>query len=267
MSDTDDPTFYIGLTMAGAISAGAYTAGVLDTLFEALDRHNQRFEARKRAEGASADGTVPTDMADFPRHRVKLRVISGTSAGGVSAGLAVAGLIAARDPDAATDGLQLTQRLPAEATSPEGATYSYSYILKPLHYVWVDALDLHRKGAQSFLSNEDLESGVVVSALNSDHINTAAAAALENITWSGGTYRFLSEDLDLFLTTTNLQGIPYEVGFAAAEKGASKTHAMAQHSSIRHFRVTGLGTARHVSPWLEAWRDDGMSLPLVAGQA
>jgi len=30
-------TFYIGLNMAGAISAGAYTAGVIDFLIDALD--------------------------------------------------------------------------------------------------------------------------------------------------------------------------------------------------------------------------------------
>ena len=38
MSDATEDTFYLGLTMAGAISAGAYTAGVLDTLFEALEK-------------------------------------------------------------------------------------------------------------------------------------------------------------------------------------------------------------------------------------
>ena len=30
-------TFYVGLCMAGAVSGGAYTAGVLDYLIEALE--------------------------------------------------------------------------------------------------------------------------------------------------------------------------------------------------------------------------------------
>ncbi len=38
---TSDRTFELGLVMAGAISAGAYTAGVLDFLFEALDAYNE----------------------------------------------------------------------------------------------------------------------------------------------------------------------------------------------------------------------------------
>jgi hypothetical protein len=34
-------TFELGLVMAGAISAGAYSAGVLDFLFEALDAYEE----------------------------------------------------------------------------------------------------------------------------------------------------------------------------------------------------------------------------------
>ena len=41
-------TFEIGLVMGGAVSAGAYTAGVLDFLFETLDA----WEAAKKQEAA-----------------------------------------------------------------------------------------------------------------------------------------------------------------------------------------------------------------------
>ena len=34
----ENDTFYLGLTMAGAVSAGAYTGGVLDYIFEVLDK-------------------------------------------------------------------------------------------------------------------------------------------------------------------------------------------------------------------------------------
>ena len=33
-----DKVFHLAITMAGAISAGAYTAGVLDFILEALDK-------------------------------------------------------------------------------------------------------------------------------------------------------------------------------------------------------------------------------------
>jgi hypothetical protein len=59
--------FKIGINMAGAISAGAYTAGVLDFLAEALD---EWYKAKARGE------TVP-------EHDVSIEVISGASAGGM----------------------------------------------------------------------------------------------------------------------------------------------------------------------------------------
>lgn len=67
-------TFTIGLTMAGAVSAGAYTAGVLDFLFAALAAQDER-------------DPQENDL------RVVLKAMSGTSAGGVCTALAVPALI------------------------------------------------------------------------------------------------------------------------------------------------------------------------------
>lgn len=271
MTATADPTFYLGLTMAGAISAGAYTGGVLDVLLEALDKHNARFEA-----GKATGWTGPT--ADNPRHRVVLRVISGTSAGGVSAGLAVAGLIGARLATDGPNGEQIGTGGSGNHTAPGGYVYTYDYILKPLHHVWVEALDLWRdeggRGPEGFLTLGDLKDTdlgdgqtmprPLASLLNSDHIDKAASDALQNITWSGSPYRFLSQDLDLFLTTTNLQGVPYEVRFSGSSGDDGAGHTMAQHSTVRHFRVPGLGTIPKGSSWLEAWDDQGITLTLPA---
>ena len=55
--------FQIGLTMSGAISAGAYTAGVLDFLIEALD--------------AWEDARNGPDADTVPGHRVGIKVMSG----------------------------------------------------------------------------------------------------------------------------------------------------------------------------------------------
>ena len=59
--------FEIGLVMAGAVSAGAYTAGVLDFLIQALDQWHEG----KRG-----------DDPRCPRHDVSLKVLAGASAGG-----------------------------------------------------------------------------------------------------------------------------------------------------------------------------------------
>ena len=70
----NDSVFEIGLAMAGAISAGAYSAGVIDFLFQALDA----WEKAKR----EAPDTVPN-------HSVCLRAAAGASAGSITAALAV----------------------------------------------------------------------------------------------------------------------------------------------------------------------------------
>lgn len=68
-------TFHIGLCMAGAVSAGAYTAGVVDYLLEVLDQ----WEQSRGKEG------VPT-------HRVQLSIIGGASAGGLTGFLTAAAM-------------------------------------------------------------------------------------------------------------------------------------------------------------------------------
>jgi hypothetical protein len=67
-----DRTFELGLVMAGAISAGAYTSGVLDFLFEALDAYDQE----KRKPGW-----------DGPTHDVRIPIMSGASAGGMTSAI------------------------------------------------------------------------------------------------------------------------------------------------------------------------------------
>src|SRR5262245_55531173 len=72
-----DKTFEVALVLGGTVSAGAYTAGALDFLIEALDC----WEAAR----ASGDPEVP-------QHRVILRIITGTSGGGVNAAIAARAL-------------------------------------------------------------------------------------------------------------------------------------------------------------------------------
>ena len=76
--------FQIGLTMSGAISAGAYTAGVLDFLIEALD--------------AWEDARNGPDADTVPGHRVGIKVMSGASAGAITAAICAIALVDA-EPD------------------------------------------------------------------------------------------------------------------------------------------------------------------------
>src|SRR5271157_1307284 len=76
----DDRTFEIGFVIAGAISAGAYTAGVIDFIFEALDAYEEAKTSRDW---------------DGPTHDVRVPVMAGASAGGMTS--AISALHAFRD--------------------------------------------------------------------------------------------------------------------------------------------------------------------------
>ena len=242
--------------MAGAVSAGAYTAGVLDYLFRALDAHAARVDR----------GPTPDD-SNPPKHRVTLKVMSGASAGGVCSGLAIAALAKAQRPDPKS-GEPLMMPPTTLHSKLEGRTQDVTLSLRALYDVWVDGLDLWDPvNGAGFLSLTDLESkdAPLRSALNSDHIDEVANNALKGIPW-GGTknkavpFPFLASELELFLTTTSLQGIPYKVSFASS--GNQMFHRMAQHSAVRHFRVTAFGTQHISSKWLTDWKDNGLGLPV-----
>lgn len=73
MAEERGKEFQIGLAMSGAISAGAYTAGVFDFLIQALD------EWEKARKGPDKD--------KIPNHRVGIKVMSGASAGAMTAAI------------------------------------------------------------------------------------------------------------------------------------------------------------------------------------
>jgi predicted acylesterase/phospholipase RssA len=64
-------TYEFALVLGGTVSAGAYTAGVVDFLIEALDEWTVRRDANP------ADPTVPP-------HKAILKLVTGTSGGGVN---------------------------------------------------------------------------------------------------------------------------------------------------------------------------------------
>jgi predicted acylesterase/phospholipase RssA len=72
----NEETMHIGLCLAGSISAGAYTAGVIDFILEALER----WELAKEM--------FPNDKS-IPRHKVEIRIITGASGGAIAGGFLI----------------------------------------------------------------------------------------------------------------------------------------------------------------------------------
>ncbi|MFO7856565.1 MAG: hypothetical protein R6V44_15370 [Paracoccaceae bacterium] len=232
MSET--PTFTLGIAMAGAISAGAYTAGVMDFLIRAVRLHNAQL------------GTP-----GGPKHRIVIKAMSGASAGGITAALTTAALIEGIPEEGETHEGELVV---------DGVSHRYRYALRILHEIWVERVDL--AVGDGLLGLGDLRGKRPVrSFLDSDVLDRQAGEALGPVRWNGERHDWLAREFELFLTTTTLEGTPFVAPFAAGG-GEIVGHPMARHGFARHFRLTGLGTAEIGSPWLEAWGDAGVPLTL-----
>lgn len=173
--------FRIGIDMAGAVSAGAYTAGVLDFLTEALEEWQKAKDAFRAhlgdpAAGASFDGAVPL-------HDVCIDAFSGASAGGMCAAIASVMLQS-----------QFQHIKDPSATGTNNVFYE----------AWVNQIDIHK-----LLQANDLQGGKpLVSLLDSTIIDEIAAGAL--VPRSPVVSRpYVADDLTLFLTTTNVRGLTY----------------------------------------------------------
>jgi predicted acylesterase/phospholipase RssA len=158
-------TFKLGINMAGAISAGAYTAGVLDFLTEALD---EWYQAKDTGQAV-------------PVHDISIEVFSGASAGGMCA--AISASITQEEFEHIHDAAKV------------GTT-------NKLYEAWVNKIDI-----RELLKTTDLQAGRISSLLDSTIIQAIADDAL-----SPGPLKvrkYISPHLTLFLTLTNLRGVPY----------------------------------------------------------
>jgi hypothetical protein len=198
---TSDRTFELGLVMAGAISAGAYTAGVLDFLFEALDAYNEE----KGKPGW-----------DGPTHDVRIPIMSGASAGGMTS--AICALHAFHD---------LAHVWPGKPVPPPEQNRLYSS--------WVSDISLDRLLETSDLDAPGLKG--LKSVLCCDVLDEIVAEAF---TMSGSVQRpwiGRADDpsLRVRLTLTNLRGAPYS--FALFGSDTNETYGMLNHGDYFDFAV------------------------------
>ena len=167
-----DGTFHLGINMAGAVSAGAYTAGVLDFLMEALE---QWYAAK-----GSANPVVPM-------HDISIDVFSGASAGGMCA--AIASVMVQGDFE--------------HIANPENASVTGTN--NRFYESWVNKIDI-----EPLLQERDLANNKpVVSLLDSTIIDEIADYAIMPNPPKPRSY--ISDSLTLFLTLTNVRGTPYSL--------------------------------------------------------
>jgi hypothetical protein len=223
--------FHLGLTMSGAISAGAYTAGVLDFLIQALDEWEK----------------VRDNGKTVPDHRVGLKVMAGASAGSITAAIGAIALV---------DGKQ------APGVHRDQTGRAFHYYLPKLYDAWVVKPALQDEAAigVDLLSLGDLDKPIDPNVPPGNFLGSTSAniqatgdsppvASLLNVTVLAKIAEdalkvdevlvppkpYVAEKLHIYMTLTNLRGIPYKVPF----KGGN--YHMITHGDRMHYAVATAG--------------------------
>jgi hypothetical protein len=169
--DVPKGTFELALALGGTVSSGAYTAGVMDFLVEALDT-----------------------WTTLPDHQTVLRFMAGTSGGGVCTAIFARAMNYGFPP--------VSQATPASVAATN-----------PFYNIWVNYLNL-----ADMLGTADLDvpAATITSLLNSRPLDDAANVAVGFQGQALAAPRsWLAAPLRIFLTLTNLNGMPYRIDFGS----------------------------------------------------
>lgn len=208
------PCFQIGLTMAGAISAGAYSAGVVDFLLEALDaiedvRAGNAARVKALTEGNHAGMKPVFD----PPHEVQISTMSGTSAGSMVTAI-VATIL----------GTRVAPVGPTRKATDAGATGN------PLYDAWVQ--DIHY---DKLLSIGDLAGGAhVLSLLNSDQLGAIVAQTLRFASHDDYVRPYVAEAFPVYFCISNLRGVRYSLQLNV-DRGVASEYQMSLHADWMGF--------------------------------
>lgn len=214
--------FEIGLVGAGAVSAGAYTGGVIDFMIYALDK----WYAAKLSN---------VEEQRIPPHDVKLSVFSGASAGGITAALGAAYL---------------------GSDQPSIIDEKCAYINKgknKLFDCWVDRIDI-----ASLLESRDLQDkqSPVISLLDSSILSEIADSGLD-IAPRTTRRPYIAENFELLLTVTNLRGVPYAF---TMQGDKPKHYNMSLHADYMHFCISDSNDRCLSDRYTMCWADFGNPL-------
>lgn len=199
-------THDIGIVMAGAISAGAYSGGAMDFLLAALEE----YYALKKRYGNEC--TLPD---------VKIKVIAGASAGGMTASMALSAMTNSNTVYQPITNPTITLDTPDELLSSKNVFYR-SWVSRH------EGIDF-----SYMLDNGDIQGyGALNSLLNCERIEEIAT---REVAAAGAEYSkgYLGNSLHVLMTTTNISGIPYYIDFRASED----KYGMRTHADVLHFEI------------------------------
>lgn len=211
--------------MAGAVSAGAYTAGVVDYLMETLERWQQKKDELRKKLAAGIPLTSEEQLV--PMHDVVIEVLSGASAGGMTAAVLAYSM---------NDGTHITTRsgklidgnynIPVEADNKT-----------KLYDSWINMADDTSGTTFSKLMNPSdvVPITELKSLLNSEPIDEIAQRAIpEKIDFNAPAY--ISNHVSVILSVTNLEGIPIDIRFSNVDQDDPTCNVLKMHSGFLHYQ-------------------------------
>lgn len=206
-------TYDLGLVLAGAISAGAYTAGVIDFLCQALSEWE-----RLRQPGYNV-----------PDHGVRLRVAAGASAGGMVGAMLVGALARQAQP---------VEHDPGPSCA------------NPLFNSWVNRVDILPLLDSQDLVNAD--GALPPSLLDTSLLDDIAREALVPPSRPPVPPVWLHDNFDLLLTVTNLRGVPYVMQFPSQQVNQGMVmHADYLHFSFLASQAKAVGDPAYSVAWAD----------------
>ncbi len=252
------PIFRLGIVMAGAVSAGAYTAGVMDYLFETLELWESKKRINRRillecGDDLQAARKHPDFDPTIPMHQVVLEALAGASAGGMTAAITALSMF---------EGFHFYRE-----DSPDKNTSNR------LYDSWVNLND--KPGSPTFEQMLDVsdidEDGTVSSVLNSKPIDIIADKMDDIVVKQQlDDLGYVSPDMNLILTLCSLRGIPIEISFNTRsiespgkeelEVFVPKTDMLATAPAHRMFLHKGVGQFTFFSG--QAKRSEAHILPI-----
>jgi hypothetical protein len=215
--------FQLGLVLAGAISAGVYTAGVLDFLFQALGEwENER------------------GKPGVPDHCVVLKVMAGASAGAITGALGAIALargLVRRE----FSNEEIDDRYPDRFPTHQ----HFRCVLPSLHRTWVQLPTMvsSADGCGGLLGTGDLAKGPVLrSLLNASLLDEIKRSAIEPLDEQNGKplappVPYVASRLHVYNMISNMRGIPYQIQF-----GKGTTYGMQTIGDRTHYVISDLGS-------------------------
>jgi len=204
----------LGICMAGAVSAGAYTAGVVDYLMETLERWQIE---KDKIRGKLVRNEALTELEKaVPLHDLEIEVLSGASAGGMTASILTYAML---------DNKHVTRRRLGELVDVSYGIPVQTNQKSKLYDAWVEMADTHNQTTlDKLLDTSDVKDiKEMESALNCDAISEIANRACpERFPEKVELPPYISPNLTTYVTVTNLKGLPIDITFSNTKESKNQ---------------------------------------------